>query len=155
MFSVLFHRLTSSVRRFTTVHIPGQGWDFIKSALHKDNIIITGAFGGMLVEGGLVAYKTFDSAKRLTVLEQKIESSAKENSKELKALDEKIESNAKENTKDLKDLERVFVSHFSNLQRDMIYILSSSSNRRPEEIVDALRREKQNETSSTTKEDKP
>ena len=58
--------------------------------------------------------------------------------------------NAKENAKEMKDLERVIVSQFSNLQTAMISVMASSSNRRPDEIMDALRHEKQNDVTSNS-----
>jgi len=63
---------------------------------------------------------------------------------------EKFEMNAKENAKEMKDLQRVIVSQFSNLQTAMISVMASSSNRRPDEIMDALRHEKQNDVTSNS-----
>jgi len=99
-----------------------------------------------------------ENAKEMKDLEikigEKFEMIAKENAKEMKDLEikigEKFEMNAKENAKEMKDLERVIVSQFSNLQTAMISVMASSSNRRPDEIMDALRHEKQNDVTSNS-----
>ena len=92
---------------------------------------------------------------------EKFEMNAKKNAKEMKDLEikigEKFEMNAKANakemkdlTKEMKDLERVIVSQFSNLQTAMISVLTSSSNRQPDKIVNALQNEKHNDVTSNS-----
>ena len=151
----MFHRLITSFskRLLSSISIPGDGMEFVKSALHKDNIkiatLIGGGLivgGGLVVEGSFVLYKVIENAKELKELEIRIFKEMKENANE----------NAKETkelAKEMRELERVIVSQFSNLQTAMISVLASPSTRRPDEIVDALRREKQSDVTSNSKRD--
>jgi len=146
MFSQVFHRLKFFTKRlFSTIPTPGDGMDYLKYALHKDNIKLTTLIaGGLIVGGGLVVensfvlYKVLENTKDMKALEAKIETNAKENAKDMKALEAKIETNAKESAKDIKALERVIVSQYSNFQTAMISVLASSSNQRPVKIVKSL-----------------
>ena len=128
MFSQVFHRLKFFTKRlFSTIPTPGDGMDYLKYALHKDNIKLTTLIaGGLIVGGGLVVENSFVLYKVL------------ENTKDMKALEAKIETNAKESAKDIKALERVIVSQISDLQRAMISVLASSSDQRPVKIVKSL-----------------
>ena len=146
MFSKLFNSLKWPARLLSTISTPGDGLEYAKSALHKDNIkiasLISGALivgSGLVLQGGLISYKVLENAKELRDLEIKI--------------GEKFEMNAKENAKELRDLERVIVSQISNLQTAMTSVMASSSNRRPDEIVISLRREKHNNVTSNSKGD--
>ena len=144
----MFHRLRTSFskRLLSSISIPGDGIEFVKSALHKDNIKIATLIGGglivggsLVVEGSFVLYKVIENAKELKELEIRIFKEMKEN--------------ANENAKEMRELERVIVSQFSNLQTAMISVLASPSTRRSDEIVDALRREKQSDVTSNSKRD--
>ena len=143
MFSKLFNCLKWSKRLLSTIPTPGDGLGFVQSGLHKDNIkivsLISGALivgSGLVLQGGFVSYKVLENAKAMKDLEIKI--------------GEKLEINAKENAKAMKDLERVIVSQFLNLQTAMISVMASSSNRRPDEIVDALRHDKNSDVTSNS-----
>lgn len=150
MFSKMNHRFALfSIRLFSSIPLPGDGLEFLRSALHKDNIKVSSLIGAtialgatLIAEGVFVLYKVFD-----------LEKTSNTNTIALKDLEMRIgkelRSNAKENAKELKDLERVIVFQFSNLQRDI------SSNRKPDEITAAaLRRENQIDKSSHTEGDK-
>ena len=73
--------------------------------------------------------------------------------KEMKENAKEHAKETKELVKEMRELERVIVSQFSNLQTAMISVLASPSTRRPAEIVDALRREKQSDATSNSKRD--
>ena len=75
-----------------------------------------------------------------------LEKPAKENAKEMKDLEVKMKELEVNTGKEIKDSERVIVFHFCNLQTAVISVLASSSNRRPDEIADSLRREKHSES---------
>ena len=148
----MFHRLITSFskRLLSSISIPGDGIEFVKSALHKDNIKIANLIGGglivgggLVVEGSFVLYKVIENAKELKELEITIFKEMKENAKENAKATKELAKEMRELEKEMRELERVIVSQFSNLQTAMISVLASPSTRRPDEIVDALRREKQ------------
>jgi hypothetical protein len=135
MFSQAFPRFTCLSKRLLSSVPSAAGLEFVKEALHRDNIkIISLVGGGLLLGGGLVAESTYILYNVLQNAKD-VKQYAKENAKDLRDIEIKMAKELREVTKEVREVERVIVNQIANLQVAMISALLSSPNRHPDEFV--------------------
>ncbi len=139
MFRSIAGRMYASARQINSSSIPGDSYDFLRSAIHKDNIKITMQvaavfllMGGLFTEVAILSSTTTEFRSDLKAMNQSIQKMNESNQVEFKAIGEKFATLEISIRKDMRTesnkIRKEMRTDLNQIQNNMILVLSSRLN---------------------------